>query len=52
VLNALADRYAIHCGSTQVPSVCVIRIGHMGYCSIADLDAVFVALGEILSSTP
>jgi len=52
VLNALAERYAIHCGSTKDPSVGVIRIGHMGYCSIADLDAVFVALGEILSSTP
>jgi len=27
----------------------VIRIGHMGYVSEADLDEVFAALGEILA---
>jgi len=49
VLKALVERYDIHCGSTKDPRVGVIRIGHMGYCSLSDLDAVFAALGEILS---
>ncbi len=50
VLKTLVERYDIHCGSTKDPRVGVIRIGHMGYCSIADLDAVFAALGDILST--
>lgn len=50
VLRQLVDRYDIHCGSTKDPRVGVIRIGHMGYCSLADIDAVFAALGEILSA--
>ena len=50
LFKTLVERYDIHCGSTKDPRVGVIRIGHMGYCSIADLDAVFAALGDILST--
>jgi aspartate aminotransferase-like enzyme len=49
VLKTLVAKYDIHAGSTKDPRVGVIRIGHMGYCSLADLDAVFAALAEILS---
>lgn len=51
VLKALVERYDIHAGSSKDPRVGVIRIGHMGYCSVADIDAVFEALGEILADT-
>jgi len=49
VLKALVAQYDIHAGSSKDPRVGVIRIGHMGHCSIADLDAVFAALAELLS---
>jgi len=49
VLEALRTRYGIVAGSTKAPDVEMIRIGHMGYVSEADLDEVFTALGEILS---
>ncbi len=51
VIETLVDRYDIHAGSSKDPRMGVIRIGHMGYCSVADLDAVFAALGEILAET-
>ncbi|MHB1296560.1 MAG: pyridoxal-phosphate-dependent aminotransferase family protein [Anaerolineae bacterium] len=49
VLEQLRTRYDIICGSTKAPGVEMIRIGHMGFVSEADLDAVFAALREILS---
>ncbi len=48
VLEALRTRYDIIVGSTKAPGVEMIRVGHMGYVSEADLDAVFGALQEIL----
>jgi len=49
VLATLRDKYDIHCGSSKAPGVEMIRIGHMGYVSIADIDAVFDALVEIMA---
>ncbi len=50
VLKELRLKYDIICGSTKAPGVEMIRIGHMGYVSEADLDEVFAALREILSA--
>ena len=50
VLKQLRTKYDIICGSTKAPGVEMIRIGHMGYVSEADLDEVFAALREILSA--
>ncbi|MBN1399671.1 MAG: alanine--glyoxylate aminotransferase family protein [Anaerolineae bacterium] len=49
VLRKLREDYDIICGSTKDPQVDMIRIGHMGYVSEADIDAVFDALAEILA---
>lgn len=49
VLEALRARYGIVVGSTKAPGVEMIRVGHMGYVSEADLDEVVAALGEILA---
>ncbi|MCD6520590.1 MAG: alanine--glyoxylate aminotransferase family protein [Anaerolineae bacterium] len=49
VLEALRTRYGIICGSSKAPGVEMIRIGHMGYVSEADLDQVFTALEEIFA---
>ncbi len=49
VLDALRVDYDIIVGSSKAPGLEVIRIGHMGYISEADLDQVFDALAEILS---
>ena len=48
VLEALRTRYGIIAGSTKAPGVEMIRVGHMGYVTEADLDGVFAAVGEIL----
>jgi aspartate aminotransferase-like enzyme len=50
VLKELRLKYGIICGSTKAPGVEMIRIGHMGYVSEADLDEVFAALRTILSA--
>lgn len=47
VLKELVDKYDIHCGSSKDPDVEMIRVGHMGYVSEADLDQIFAALAEI-----
>lgn len=49
VLEALRTRYGIICASSKAPGLEIIRIGHMGYVSEADLDEVFAALQEILA---
>jgi aspartate aminotransferase-like enzyme len=41
---ALRERYDIIVGSSKAPGLEIIRIGHMGYVSEADLDEVFAAL--------
>ncbi|NLG50999.1 MAG: alanine--glyoxylate aminotransferase family protein [Chloroflexi bacterium] len=48
-LATLRERYNIVAGSTKAPGVEMIRIGHMGYVSTADLDQVFAALRELLA---
>lgn len=48
VMETLRTRYGIIVGAGKDPEVDMLRIGHMGYVSEADLDAVFNALGEIL----
>jgi len=48
VLSDLRTGYGIICAASKVPGLEVIRIGHMGYVSEADLDEVFGALREIL----
>jgi aspartate aminotransferase-like enzyme len=49
ILESLRTKYDIICGSTKAPGVEMLRIGHMGYVSEADLDAVFAALRELLA---
>ena len=49
VLEALRTRFGIVAGSTKAPGVEMIRIGHMGYVSEADLDEVFGALRTIIA---
>jgi len=49
ILEELRVKYDIVCGSTKAPGVEMLRIGHMGYVSEADLDGVFAALGELLA---
>lgn len=49
VLEALRTRFGIVAGSTKAPGVEMIRIGHMGYVSEADLDEVFAALRTIIA---
>ncbi len=49
VLEALRTRYNIVCGSSKDPNVEMIRIGHMGYVTESDLEAVFQALAEIMA---
>jgi len=44
----LRTRYGIIVGSSKAAGVGMIRIGHMGYVSEADLDQVFAALGELV----
>ncbi len=48
VLKELETKYGIVCGSTKAPGVEMIRIGHMGYVTEADLDQVFAALREVV----
>jgi len=49
VLEALRTRYGVILGSTKAPGVEMIRIGHMGYVSEADLDEVFAALRAVIA---
>jgi len=49
ILAALRERYDIIGGATRAPGVEMIRLAHMGYVSEADLDAVFVALRELIA---
>jgi len=49
VLATLRDKYNIHCGASKAPGVEMIRIGHMGYVSFEEIDAVFEALAEIMA---
>ncbi|MFH1086050.1 MAG: alanine--glyoxylate aminotransferase family protein [Chloroflexota bacterium] len=49
VLEKLRVGYDIICAASKDPRVEVIRIGHMGYVSVADIDAVFAALATILT---
>jgi aspartate aminotransferase-like enzyme len=49
ILESLRVKYNIVCGSTKAPGVEMLRIGHMGYVSEADLDEVFAALRELLA---
>jgi len=44
----LRTRYGIIVGSSKAAGVGMIRIGHMGYVSEADLDQVFAALAELM----
>ena len=48
VIAKLREGYDIIVGSSKAEGVEMIRIGHMGFVSEADLDAVFEALQEIL----
>ena len=48
VLARLRDEYGIICGSSKDPDVDMIRIGHMGYVTEAEIDEVFEALAEIM----
>jgi aspartate aminotransferase-like enzyme len=47
VEEQLRTRYGVIVGSSKAAGVNMIRIGHMGYVSEADLDQVFSALAEI-----
>jgi aspartate aminotransferase-like enzyme len=49
VLKTLRTRYDIVAGSTKAPGVEMVRIGHMGYVTQADLDGVLNALREIMA---
>jgi len=49
LLEQLRTRYGIICASSKAPGLDVIRIGHMGYVSEADLDGVLSALREIVA---
>jgi aspartate aminotransferase-like enzyme len=49
LLEQLRTRYGIICASSKAPGLDVIRVGHMGFVSEADLDAVLAALREILA---
>jgi aspartate aminotransferase-like enzyme len=49
VLSDLRTRYGVICGSSKAPGIEMIRIGHMGYVSKADLDEVFQALAELMA---
>jgi len=49
VLDSLRTRYDIICGASKAPDVEMIRIGHMGYVSLAELDQIFDALREIMA---
>ncbi len=49
VLDSLRTRYDIICGASKAPDVEMIRIGHMGYVSLAELDQIFGALREIMA---
>lgn len=48
VLEELRVKYNIICGASKAPGVEVIRIGHMGFVSEADIDEVCAALKVIL----
>ncbi len=48
VLEELRVKYDIICGASKAPGLEVIRIGHMGYVSDADIDQVCSALKVIL----
>jgi len=48
VIDNLRARYDIVVGSSKVPEVEMIRIGHMGYVNEADLDQLFAALGDLV----
>ncbi len=50
VLAALRERHDVICGSTKAPGVEMIRIGHMGYVSLEDIDGVYTALADVLAS--
>jgi aspartate aminotransferase-like enzyme len=47
VLGTLENKYDIYCGSTKAPGVEMVRVGHMGYVSEAEIDQVVAALAEI-----
>ena len=49
VLSDLRTRYDIIVGSSKAPDVEMIRVGHMGYVTTADLDQLFQALRELTS---
>jgi len=49
LLEELRLRFGIICASSKAPGLDVIRIGHMGYVSEADLDDVLAALRQILA---
>lgn len=49
VLEALRTRYDIIVGSSKAPGLEVIRVGHMGFVTEADLDQVFAALRAVLA---
>lgn len=48
VLEELRVKYDIICGASKAPGLEIIRIGHMGYVSEADIDQVVAALKVIL----
>ncbi len=48
ILSALREQHGVICGSSKAPGVEMIRIGHMGYVTIADIDGVFDALASVL----
>jgi len=48
ILAALRERHGVICGSSKAPGVEMIRIGHMGYVTMADIDGVFDALADVL----
>ena len=48
VLAELRARYNVICASSKVPDLEMIRIGHMGYVTTADLDEVFSSLRAII----
>ena len=50
VLEDLRTGYGIVVGSSKVPGIEMIRIGHMGYVGEADLDQLFVALGDLVGN--
>ncbi|MGI6368724.1 MAG: pyridoxal-phosphate-dependent aminotransferase family protein [Anaerolineae bacterium] len=48
VLRRLREEYGIICATGRDPSVDMVRIGHMGYVTEADLDAVFEGMSTLL----